>query len=146
LRDYPQLDVLSVIRAPLEQYPPSVNQVALLAEGGLRVGVVEAFHADYREVRFNGVHPVVRIRAGQHVQSHKEKLPGAFVRAWRALLFQQRTRRAIRSFQPKVVIAYDPNAMAAAGKVWKEVSRPKSLFEKWVERATSPFWAATCRR
>lgn len=26
------LDILAVIRAPLEQYPPSVNQVALLAE------------------------------------------------------------------------------------------------------------------
>jgi hypothetical protein len=39
------LDVLAIIRAPLELYPPSLHQVGLLAEAGLRVAVVDTVHS-----------------------------------------------------------------------------------------------------
>lgn len=120
------IDVLAVIRAPLEQYPPSLNQVALLAQAGLRVGVVDTEHADYRPFVFSHPENVERYRGGKHVQLFKEPAPNPIVRLLRVQQFQQRTRSLIRRHGPKVVIAYDPNGMEAVGKLW-DWNRPPQL-------------------
>jgi len=123
------LDVLAVIRAPLEQYPPSLNQVALLAEAGLRVGVIDLSHSDYRIFEFNGDHPVERFHAGRHTQLHKEPLPNAFVRFRRAWTFRQHVARLIQLRKPKVVIAYDPYGMWAVGPLWERANRPRLIWQ-----------------
>jgi hypothetical protein len=67
------LDVQAVIRAPLEQYPPSVHQVALLAEAGLSVAVIDTWHLQLQEIRFPS--RVQRIHVGPHTLLFMERLP-----------------------------------------------------------------------
>ena len=121
------LDVLAVIRAPLEQYPPSLNQVALLAEGGLRVAVVDCWRADFVPHIFPGPEPVERLRPCEGA-SLKEGVPSIPVRVWRTLAFRRCVLRAIRQRSPKVVIAYDPGAMAAVGPLWNREPHPKLVW------------------
>ena len=113
-----EVDVLVVLRAPLEQYPPSLNQVELLAKSGLRVAVVDTHHPDFPEFHFTCRDNVLRFHAGKHVQSFKERPPNPLIRMIRSQLFRKRTHSLIRRLRPKVVIAYDPNGMEAVGKVW----------------------------
>ena len=122
------LDVLAVIRAPLEQYPPSVNQVALLAEAGLKVGVVDCYHPDFVPHGFSGRSTVERFQPCRHTQSHKEKVPSLGVRLWRTLAFRRCVSRMVQQNKPRVVIAYDPNAMFAVGPLWQRLNRPKLVW------------------
>ncbi len=111
------VDVLAVIRAPLEQYPPSVHQVALLAEAGLRVAVVDTFHRRNTEISFTPGTSVQRIRTARHTVSHIEQFPSFPIRYWRAAQFGWKTFRALKSLRPKVVIAYDAQGCHAVGRV-----------------------------
>jgi glycosyltransferase involved in cell wall biosynthesis len=122
------LDVLAVIRAPLELYPPSLNQVSLLAEAGLRVGVVDTFHPDVPASRFRGEHAVERIRATQHTLQFKDKQPSPAVRLLRFIHFRRAVMLCLRRRKPCVVIAYDPMAMHAAGGAWRLDYEPKFLW------------------
>ena len=122
------LDCLAVIRAPLEQYPPSVNQVALLAEAGLRLGVVDCYHPDFAPPAFRGRSTVERFQPCRHTQLHKEKVPALGVRLWRTLAFRRCVSRIVRQHKPRVVIAYDPNDMFAVGPLWKRLNRPRLVW------------------
>ena len=135
------LDVLTVIRAPLEQYPPSVNQVALLAEAGLRVGVVDCHHEDFAPQVFRGPGAVVRFRPCGHTQLYKEKLSPLAVRLWRHWAFQRCVCRVFRRSEPKVVIAYDPNAMVGTGRLWRKPS-PRKLVWHFHELCSRPVRSA----
>src|SRR6185436_1907285 len=97
-------DVLAVIRAPLEQYPPSVNQVALLAKAGLRVTVLDLFHPRCGMTQFDQGTHVQRLPAGQHTLSPEESFPALGTRLRRSLKFLVQTWRAVRRCDPKVVI------------------------------------------
>ena len=121
------LDVLAVIRTPLEQYPPSLNQVALLAEDGLKVGVVDCWRADFAPHIFRGPQPVERLRPCKGA-SLKEGLPSIAVRVWRTLAFRRCVLRVINQRRPKVVIAYDPNGMAAVRPLWHREHLPKLVW------------------
>ena len=123
-----KLDCLAVIRAPLEQYPPSLNQVALLAEAGLRVGVVDLSHPDYTLWPFLTNCAVERIQPCRHTSFYKENPPNPAARLSRALKFQACVRRLIRCRQPKVVLAHDPPAMWAVGNLWREKEHPKLVW------------------
>jgi glycosyltransferase involved in cell wall biosynthesis len=118
------LDVLAVIRAPLEQYPPSLNQVALMAEAGLRVGVVEASHPDFKPHGFKSGCQVKRFQPCRHTLLYKEPTPTWPIRVWRIFSFAAAVRRIIRQRRPRVVIAYDPPAMHMAGRLWKQGDGP----------------------
>ena len=107
-------DVLAVIRAPLEQYPPSIFQVALLAEAGLRMAVVDLFHPDIKLMEFRG--QVERIHAGRHTMLYKEQPPPRLTRFHNTLGFIRTVRRAWRELEPKVVIAYDDRGCPMVGK------------------------------
>ena len=122
------LDILAVIRAPLEQYPPSINQVALLAEASLRVGVVDCHHGDFVPHLFRGSSAVERFRPCRHTQLYKEKLPNVFIRVWRHWAFQRGVARVLRQSKPKVVMAYDPNGMFGAGRLWEKHAPPKLVW------------------
>ena len=121
------LDVLAVLRAPLEQYPPTLNQVALLAEAGFRVGVVDCWRADFVPHIFRGPEPVERLRPCA-AASLKEGPPSIPLRVWRRMVFRRCVLRAIRRRRPRVVIAYDPGAMAAVGPLWNRPPCPKLLW------------------
>ena len=122
------LDVLAVIRAPLEGYPPSLHQVGILAEAGLSVGVADCNHPGYREIHFSGPHPVRRFHLTRHTDFFKESPPPVLIRLYRTLAFKFRVARLIRTYKPKVVIAYDPHAMFAVGPLWDRPSAPKLIW------------------
>jgi glycosyltransferase involved in cell wall biosynthesis len=105
-----RLDILAVLRAPLENYPPSLNQMQLLAEQGRRIAVIDL--APVSQAGYGlWSHPGVRrLRVGRY--GGIESLPR---RLANHLAFSRSVRRAIRAARPKVVIAYDPNAIAAVG-------------------------------
>ena len=109
------MDVLAVIRAPLEQYPPSVYQVALLAEAGLSVAVIDTWHTEFKEIQFKG--QVCRIHAVPHTLSYKEKLPSRLMRIRYAWAFKRAVRGAWRELQPKVIIAYDDRVCPMLGRM-----------------------------
>jgi glycosyltransferase involved in cell wall biosynthesis len=103
-------EILAALRAPLENYPPSLNQVQLLAEAGHQVIVADVKPHDEAG---HGLwtHPnVIRIRT-------KPLAIGASLlqRAEAAARYSFIVRRMIRLRRPRVVFAYDPYGMAAAG-------------------------------
>jgi glycosyltransferase involved in cell wall biosynthesis len=126
------MDCLAVIRAPLEQFPPSMHQVNLLAESGLTVGVIDLAHPDYPSApacSSAGKPPRVRrIRAGRHIQFYKEKKPSAPVRLLHAWHFRRCVRRTITAHRPALVIAYDPYAIHAVGKLCEYSAHTKLVW------------------
>ncbi|MEQ8744312.1 glycosyltransferase [Parasphingorhabdus sp.] len=105
-----RLDILAVLRAPLENYPPSLNQMQILAEQGRNLVVIDVAPEDEEAHGFWSYPGVQRIRVGR--QGSKHSLPR---RIAETLRFSWAVRRAIRSHRPRIVIAYDPYAMMAAG-------------------------------
>lgn len=118
------IDVLAVIYAPLEKYPPSLNQVALFAEAGLRVAVIDCFHPRITLFSFSGHYPVRRIRGAHYTEQHRERLPRGAVRFWRLCEFKAKLERCIRQLNPKIVIAYDTYAMFLLGAMRSREPRP----------------------
>jgi len=98
------MDVLTILRAPLENYPPSLNQVALLAKAGLRVGVLELSG----DSPVAALHPSVRRwQVHRAWNSKTEPLP-SFVRRWANWLkFARAVHSRIQVYCPRVVLAYD---------------------------------------
>lgn len=103
------LDVLLVLRAYTELYPPTVNQANLLAEAGLRVGVID-LSADGVN---NTLNPAIRrFRAHRWWNSKTEAPPSLLQRLANQYRFRQTVKTVIREHRPKVVIAYDILAAA----------------------------------
>ena len=119
------VDVLAVIRAPLEQYPPSLNQVEILAEAGLRVVVIDTWHPQIKTTAFDANTPVLRIRPARHVLRYKEKLPSTVKKIIRAIKFRRCVCQTIQSLSPKVVIAYDIFGFYMISRVLRSQSRPR---------------------
>jgi len=98
-----------------------------MARHGHRVIVFTA-NRGYRWRHFEGRHTVERFQPHRHIQIYKERhpsLPIKFLRAWR---FRGVGRSTIKERPPKIVIAYDPNAMWAAGPLWKRRKGPRVLW------------------
>lgn len=118
------LDVLTVLYAPLEQYPPSRNQIALLSEAGLRVGVIDAGHPDLIECQFANPDRVQRFHAVPHTFQHREPLPNPAVRMLRMGRFARCIRRLAQIHRPKILIAYDTFAFYLTGRAWRRKNPP----------------------
>lgn len=103
------LDVLAVLRAPLEGYPPSLNQVTLLAKAGLRVGVLDlAGDTPAAELP-----PFIRRWRVHRSWNSKTEPPPPFLRRWlNWLKFSRSCQSVIRDCRPRVVMAYDILASA----------------------------------
>ena len=121
------LDVLAVIVAPLEMYPPSLYQVELMAEAGLSVGVIDRYHADYEPAAFKGQRPVLRIRPCRHTLSYKELFPALPIRMWERVRFQGSLIKAIHRYKPKVIIAYDDFACHMLGNALVGMRPPRII-------------------
>lgn len=122
------VDVLAVIYAPLEKYPPSVNQVALLAESGLQVVVIDCFHPNVRRLEFSGDNPVVRISGSRYTEQFREPLRNRGIRLLRLCQFKYRLNRLIKQLLPKVIIAYDTYAFYLVGNLSDIYPRPRLVW------------------
>jgi len=102
------LDVLLVIRARAELFPPTVNQANLLASGGLKVGMV---HLASQAPQPAALDARVRQWHAHTAWDSSSEPRQNFTRRWTNWLRFARTCRAvIRSQRPKVVLGYDPVA------------------------------------
>lgn len=98
------LDILLVLRACAENYPPTVNQANLLAQHGLRVGMVDLSQSGVTP----GLDPGVKRWQAHEAWNSKTEAPRSlFKRCANWLGFRQICQEAIRSHCPKVVLAYD---------------------------------------
>lgn len=104
------LDVLLVIRARAELYPPTVNQANLLAGCGLKVGLVHLGSPADRPTPLAS--SVRQWRAHSQWNSSCEPRPGLARRWSNWLRFAWTCRSVIRGSRPKVVLGYDPPACA----------------------------------
>jgi len=105
----PPLDVLLVLRAFAELYPPTVNQANLLAEAGLQVGVLDLAVEGVN----SALNPAVRrFRSHRWWNSKNEAAPSFFQRAANLWKFRQTTKTTISENRPHVIIAYDILAAA----------------------------------
>ena len=125
---FPCLDVLAVLYAPLEQYPPSVNQVDLMAQAGLRVGVIDCYHTSFAPKKFGGCHTVKRFRPTPHTLHYKEETPALLTRLHRLLAYKRCLQQTIKTFRPRVVIAYDTFGFFLTGKLWSLKYRPRLIW------------------
>ncbi len=98
------LDVLLVIRSCAEHYPPTVNQASLLAEAGLRVGVID-LSADGAA---DALRPSIRRWRVHRMWDSKREPPfPSWVRWTNWVRFFRSCQLVIRNSHPRVVIAYD---------------------------------------
>lgn len=98
------MDILAILRAPLENYPPSLNQVSLLANAGLQAGVVD-LDGDAPAAELDP--SIRRWRVHRAWNSKAEPLP-SFVRRWANWLkFARAVHSRIQVHCPRVVLAYD---------------------------------------
>ncbi|HUM35305.1 MAG TPA: glycosyltransferase [Anaerolineae bacterium] len=98
------LDVLLVIRACAEHYPPTVNQANLMAQAGLRVGIVD--------LRAEGTPAALHLSVRRHrvhrMWNSKLERPYSARKRWFHWFgFFRACRRLRRKCQPRVIVAYD---------------------------------------
>lgn len=99
------LDVLLVLRACLEHYPPSLNQANILIASGLRVGVIDLAAAASSNSPLN---PVVQRWQVHRLWDSKTEQRLPVLQRWQnGLKFRRFCQTTIRSTRPKVVIGYD---------------------------------------
>ena len=99
------LDVLLVLRACIEHYPPSLNQANILAASGLRVGVIDLSSAATSNSALN---PDIQRWQVHWLWDCKTEKPLPLLQRWNnGLNFRRRVQETIRTTRPKVVIGYD---------------------------------------
>jgi glycosyltransferase involved in cell wall biosynthesis len=99
-----QLDVVLVLRSCAEHYPPTVNQANLLAEAGLRVGLIDLTADGSTEAVAGSVR---RFRVHRMWNSKQEAPYPPWKRWLNWLRFHRACRNVIGQGRPRVVIAYD---------------------------------------
>jgi glycosyltransferase involved in cell wall biosynthesis len=99
------IDVLLVLRAAIEHYPPTLNQANILAASSLRVGVIDLSSA----VTLNSVlHPSIQRWQVHRLWDSKKEQPLPLIQRLRnGIKFRHCCQEVIRSTRPKVVIGYD---------------------------------------
>lgn len=102
-------DVVAIIRAPLENYPPSLNQVQLICEAGHQVTVVDVSPEEPESVGRWNHENLRRIRL-----SPLKRRGRLSSRITSALKFRLSVAKAIVFENPSVIICYDPYAIHAA--------------------------------
>ncbi len=100
-----KLDVLLVTRACIDSYPPTRNQANILAERGLRVGVIDL--NDPLRAGTELHETIYRRQPHRQWNSKTERPPSLPIRVLRRLQFARATAETIREHRPAVVIGYD---------------------------------------
>ena len=98
------LDVLLVLRSCAEHYPPTVNQANLLAEAGLRVGIIDLSVDGALDALGPSIH---RWRVHRMWNSKLEPPLPIGIRWTNWCRFCRACQSIIRTSRPRVVIAYD---------------------------------------
>ncbi len=122
------MDILCILYAPLERFPPSLNQVFLLAKEGFSVGVIDQYHPNVKEYPFEKLE-VTRIRPCRYNDQQREPLDSFPRRVHKYLRFKATVKSVIREAEPKVVICYDTLAFLLGGRIWRK--RGKEVFSIW---------------
>lgn len=98
------LDVLLVLRAVAEQYPPTLNQANILAAKGLKVGMIDLFPG----AGGSELHPTVKRWQVHRCWNSKTDQPWSLpTRLKNAFSFRRRFKEVVKWSRPKVVIGYD---------------------------------------
>jgi len=135
------LDILLVIRACAEHYPPTVNQANLLVRQRLKVGVVDLSQ--------QGIVPCLgpairRWRAHSAWDSKMEPRRSLFKRCANWFRFHQTCRNVIRSERPRVVLAYDILGIAVIppeNQVYQAIYHFHELPEREAGMGVATRWA-----
>ncbi len=117
-----RLDVLLIMRACAEDYPPTVNQANFLAGAGLQVGLIDLTADETAEALANSVQ---RYRV-HRMWNSKAELPYPFWKKWANWLkFRRVCRSVINRRRPSVVLAYD---ILACGFAKPEADRHRTVY------------------
>src|SRR5262249_41530608 len=104
----PRLDVLLVVRSCAEHYPPTVNQANLLADAGLRVGIIDLTANGTPE----SLAPSIQRWRVHRMWNSKLEAPYPIWTRWTHWLrFFLCCKRILRNARPHVVIGYDTYAV-----------------------------------
>src|ERR1041384_4137245 len=98
------LDVLLVLRSCAEHYPPTINQANLLAEDGLRVGIID-LSADSAVNALAS--SISRWQVHRMWNSKREPPLPVWIRWKNWIQFLCTCQSVIRTTRPRVVMAYD---------------------------------------
>jgi glycosyltransferase involved in cell wall biosynthesis len=123
------LDVLLVQRAAAVGYPPTINQANLLAESGLRVGLVDC----PREEPLEGDEAL--LSPGIQRWGVRSRRGTSLTRLTDGFAFKRRVVSAIRQTRPRVIVAYDCAGAFAVGRpdrctarvIWHSHEYPEML-------------------
>src|ERR1035441_4988947 len=96
--------ILLVSRSPVEGFPPTLNQAAILVEQGFKVTVAdESLPAVWRP---DELPPTV----ARHSLGARRAAGGPLGRLLSGFTFRRKARRLVRRLRPDVVIAYAPES------------------------------------
>lgn len=118
--DNNSLDVLSVIYAPVEQYPSSRFQAELLAERGLKVAVIDYSRSPKAPENTSTAYSKNTLRSWNRISNRL--LPLDYIR------FRTQVKRTIQHIRPKVVIAYDTFGFYLTGRPWDLPDPPRLIW------------------
>lgn len=127
--------ILLTIRAPVEHYPPSINQANIMVEHGFKVSIVQESKSSRHEVEVGLNSKVERyfINAGEAPSSLMR-------RAFKVLSFRRGVKNLVTELHPDIVWAYDADAAWLLGDrfhrlkprlVWHFHEVPEKLQEGW---------------
>jgi glycosyltransferase involved in cell wall biosynthesis len=104
------VDVLLVLRACVEHYPPTLNQANILVASGLRVGLIDLSCL----ASSNGdLNPDIQRWQVHRLWDSKTEKPLPLMQRWKnGIKFRRSCQETIRSTRPKVVIGYDISGCA----------------------------------
>lgn len=97
--------MLLILRASVGNYPPTLNQANLLANKGLRVGIIDLYADGVNHTNLNP--NVMRWQPHKQWNSKAESLPPIPTRWMNWLNFHKTCRQILHHFRPNVVISYD---------------------------------------
>jgi glycosyltransferase involved in cell wall biosynthesis len=132
--DHPYADVVMVLRAAVEDYPPTVHQANILTEHGLEVGLI-----DIRYERFANHRPILHERVRRVSVSGWDSLsdgpPSILKRLWNFQKFGSAVSKALARLNPRVVVAFDSSAFyfLGPGKTWPASRRTVVHFHELPE-------------
>ncbi|MFC1488291.1 glycosyltransferase [Thermodesulfobacteriota bacterium] len=101
-----RLDVLMVQAAAIEGYPPTINQANIMAEAGIKVGVLCMWHPELEDK--NLLNPSIKRWVGaRQWLSFKEPLSPVWIRFFRQKAFARKLAWIRKRFRPQIEIGYD---------------------------------------
>lgn len=109
-----RVDVLFVLRPPVETYPPTLNQLEILDAHGISVAVAQAPWNGFCSQPVHGAS--ARYTLGPAIGKT------VLQRAFGMVLYSLAIRRLLQKLKPKIVVTFDAEACMAAGALPRRLS------------------------